>query len=92
MCAAPLPVGERLLVRCAYCAAENVLGLDLRVRSARAHDQASSVGDALRHRRRARIRLVVVILVLLGGAATSFVAYRVMMRIARLPTERRVLR
>jgi tight adherence protein B len=30
--------------------------------------------------------------VLLGGAATSFVAYRVMMRIARLPTERRVLR
>ncbi len=31
-------------------------------------------------------------LVLLGGAATSFVAYRVMMRIARLPTERRVLR
>ena len=30
--------------------------------------------------------------VLLGGAAVSFVAYRVMMRIARLPTERRVLR
>ena len=30
--------------------------------------------------------------VLLGGAAVSFVAYRVMMRIARLPTEQRVLR
>ncbi|MCW2608473.1 MAG: type secretion system protein [Frankiales bacterium] len=30
--------------------------------------------------------------VLLGGAGTSFVAYRVMMRIAKLPTERRVLR
>ena len=31
-------------------------------------------------------------LVLLGGAGLSFLAYRVMMRIARLPTERRVLR
>ncbi len=30
--------------------------------------------------------------VLLAGAGISFVAYRVMMRIARLPTERRVLR
>ena len=30
--------------------------------------------------------------VLLGGAGVSLVAYRVMMRIARLPTERRVLR
>ena len=30
--------------------------------------------------------------VLLGGAAVSFVAYRLMMRIARLPVERRVLR
>ncbi len=31
-------------------------------------------------------------LVLLGGAGVSFVAYRIMMRIARLPAERRVLR
>jgi tight adherence protein B len=31
-------------------------------------------------------------LVLLGGGAVSFLAYRVMLRIARLPTERRVLR
>ena len=31
-------------------------------------------------------------LVLLAGAGVSFVAYRVMMRIAQLPTERRVLR
>ena len=30
--------------------------------------------------------------VLAGGAAVSFVAYRVMLRIARLPTERRVLK
>ena len=30
--------------------------------------------------------------VLLFGGAVSFVAYRVMIRIARLPTERRVLR
>ena len=30
--------------------------------------------------------------VLLGGGAVSFLAYRVMVRIARLPTERRVLR
>ncbi len=30
--------------------------------------------------------------VLLGGGATSFVAYRVMLRIAKLPDERRVLR
>jgi tight adherence protein B len=30
--------------------------------------------------------------VLLGGAAVSFVAYRIMIRIARLPTERRVLK
>ena len=30
--------------------------------------------------------------VLLGGGAVSLVAYRVMLRIARLPTERRVLR
>jgi tight adherence protein B len=30
--------------------------------------------------------------VLLAGAGVSFVAYRVMMRVARLPTERRVLR
>jgi hypothetical protein len=68
VCAAPLPASERLLVRCAYCAAENVLGLDLRVRSARARDQAGSVADALRHRRRSRIRLVVVMLGLLAGA------------------------
>ena len=30
--------------------------------------------------------------VLVGGGAVSLLAYRVMVRIARLPTERRVLR
>jgi tight adherence protein B len=30
--------------------------------------------------------------VLIGGGAVSFLAYRVMIRIARLPTERRVLK
>jgi hypothetical protein len=30
--------------------------------------------------------------VLLGGAGVSFAAYRVMLRIARLPSEQRVLR
>jgi hypothetical protein len=68
VCAAPLPAGDRILARCAYCSAENVLGIDLRMQGARTQAQASSVGDALRHRRRARIRLAVVLVLLVAAA------------------------
>lgn len=68
VCAGPLPDGDRILVRCVYCDAENVLGIDLRVQGRRKEAQAKSVGEALHHRRRARIRLAIVLVLLAAGA------------------------
>jgi hypothetical protein len=67
-CAGPLPSGPRVLVTCAYCEADNVLGIDLRLHARRVQAHTRSVAGALRHRRRARIRLVLVFGVLTGGA------------------------
>lgn len=69
VCAAPLPDSDRMLARCVYCSAENVLGIDLRRQGARSEAQSRGIAPALRHRRRARIRLVVVLVLLLGASA-----------------------
>ena len=69
VCAAPLPDSERMLARCVYCDAENVLGIDLRRQGARSEAQSRGIAPALRHRRRARIRLAVVLVLLLGATA-----------------------
>ncbi len=62
-CGAPLPVrgdDETLLVLCAYCDAENLLGIDLRGERARAGAQAATLDRTLETRRRelARYRLL----------------------------------
>jgi hypothetical protein len=72
-CDAPLP--ERpgsVLVRCVYCGADNVLGLDLRRDAGKATREASSLEDALAKRTKERtlwglLTVVAVLLVLLGG-------------------------
>jgi hypothetical protein len=69
VCAAPLPDSDRMLARCVYCSAENVLGIDLRRQGARSEAQSRGIAPALRHRRRARIRLAVVLVLLLGASA-----------------------
>jgi hypothetical protein len=62
-CGAPLPEREdRVLVPCLYCKAENVTGCDLlrTVQRTSAHEQSAT--SALQHRRRARLRLLVALL------------------------------
>jgi TPR repeat protein len=53
-CSAPLPPTDAVLVRCAYCDADNVLGLDVRHESRRAVDEGRSLEAELRRRRRER--------------------------------------
>jgi hypothetical protein len=60
-CAAPLPASAGLLVRCVYCAAENVLGIDPRPAARRRKGEHADLSRALRTRRRARIAMAVVI-------------------------------
>ncbi|MBI4951088.1 MAG: sel1 repeat family protein, partial [Myxococcales bacterium] len=51
-CGAPLPATEALVVGCAYCQAENVLGIDLRAAVAPTVEHALSLADLLRARSR----------------------------------------
>jgi hypothetical protein len=63
-CGAPLPERpDRVLIACLYCRVENVTGCDLvrAVQRTTAHEH--SVTDALRYRRRARLRLLAALLV-----------------------------
>jgi hypothetical protein len=72
-CDAPLPDRPgSVLVRCAYCSADNILGVDLRRQAGRVTDQASSLEDALAKRTRERsiwgaLTAVAVLLMLAGG-------------------------
>jgi uncharacterized Zn finger protein (UPF0148 family) len=70
-CGAPLPdSGGAAFVRCVYCQAENVLGVDPRPAAARTHTERSDLRQALGHRRRARLRVAVTMPVCaLAGAA-----------------------
>ena len=61
-CGAPLPdPAGALLVRCVYCSAENVLGIDPRPAALRRRSEKVDLDAALRHRRRARLRLLVTV-------------------------------
>lgn len=68
-CAAPLPASDdRVVVACVYCRADNVLGIDLRRTAQRGRDQPGALAEAFAHRRRARVRLIVTLLSVAGGA------------------------
>ena len=55
VCQAPLPeAGEQMLVKCAYCDADNITGLDLRVPAGAAAAQHRSIDDELARRRHER--------------------------------------
>ncbi|MBX7084076.1 MAG: hypothetical protein K1X88_33010 [Nannocystaceae bacterium] len=80
-CAAPLPAAAQgVLVRCAYCSADNVLGLDLRAHARRSQSVARSLDDALswraRERRRWRLRLLPALAMTGLGAGLLWLAIR----------------
>jgi DNA-directed RNA polymerase subunit RPC12/RpoP len=72
LCGAPLPgTAAELLVRCVYCSAQNVLGVDPRPAAARQRRQHGDLQASFASRRRARIRLALTVPVCaLLGAAT----------------------
>jgi hypothetical protein len=54
-CKAPLPdAQDKIVVRCAYCSADNILGLDLRRDAAPATEEAKGLEDAVAQRSRER--------------------------------------
>jgi len=55
-CNAPLPASTALLVHCAYCAAENVLGIDPRPAAMRRKRERIDLSRGLQRRRRAQVR------------------------------------
>jgi len=55
VCHAPLPdTSEQMLIKCAYCDADNISGLDLRVPASAAAKQHRSIDDELARRRHER--------------------------------------
>lgn len=70
-CQAPLPASDRTVVGCAYCGADNVLGIDLRadVAPAKAHQQSLQQLFASKQRQRSRTVTSAVVTLLAGGAA-----------------------
>ena len=55
ICQAPLPdTGEQMLIKCAYCDADNITGLDLRIQAGAAAAQHRSIDDELARRRHER--------------------------------------
>jgi len=55
VCQAPLPdPGEQMLIKCAYCDADNISGLDLRAPAGAAAKQHRSIDDELARRRHER--------------------------------------
>jgi hypothetical protein len=89
-CGGPLPEARGIIVvGCVYCDADNVVGTDLRLVARRVHGQTTSIADAIRHRRRARLRLLVVIAAS-AGVVTLFVrelAWSIDLVPERLPHE-----
>jgi DNA-directed RNA polymerase subunit RPC12/RpoP len=56
-CEAPLPdANDKVVVRCAYCSADNVLGLDMRREARPATEQAKGLEEALAQRKSERTR------------------------------------
>lgn len=55
-CNAPLPTSTALLVHCAYCAAENVFGVDPRPAAMRRKRERVDLARGLRRRRRSQIQ------------------------------------
>lgn len=60
-CGAPLPTPSKaaMLVRCVYCRAQNVLGIDPRPAASRRRQERMDIAAAVRHRRRARVRFAI---------------------------------
>lgn len=55
VCQAPLPdAGAQTLIKCAYCDADNITGLDLRIQAGAAAAQHRSIDDELARRRHER--------------------------------------
>lgn len=80
-CGGPLVVAEgEVVVRCVYCEADNVLGLDLRAKTRREQSSAVSLAEALawrtRERRRWRLWLVPAVLSTAFGGAMLYGAVR----------------
>lgn len=80
-CSAPLPASSVLLVRCVYCATENVLGVDPRPAAMRHKQDTLDLRRALRRRRRAQLQrwFVIPLAALLGAVMINEVriAWRV---------------
>lgn len=73
-CRAPLPAVERTVVGCAYCGAENVLGVDLRSNVAPAQEHQWSLEQLFASRQRQRSRIVTAAVVsLVGGVMAGLV-------------------
>jgi hypothetical protein len=81
-CAAPLPppVASSIVVKCAYCSAQNILGVDLRRPARIAQVEEVALGDALAFHRHHRIVRAVVLatsmLALAAAIAAAVVASR----------------
>lgn len=72
-CRAPLPFAERTVVGCAYCGADNILGVDLRAHVAPMKEHQLSLEQLFASRKRQRSRVVTTAVVtLLAGAAAAF--------------------
>jgi hypothetical protein len=76
ICGGPLPPAIGVLARCAYCGADNLLGVDIETRASAAGQHALDLDAVLRARRRERLRqqiLVAIGVVLaLGGLALAW--------------------
>ena len=68
VCGAPLPPAEAgaIVVRCGYCNADNVLGIDLRIDAGATRWKEGSFAIAARHRGRGRIARVVALVAAVG--------------------------
>jgi hypothetical protein len=67
-CGAPLGASDRVLVRCVYCQAENVLGVDPRPAALRRKRERVDLARGLARRARARVTLAIAIPVSVAAA------------------------
>ncbi|HEY8073639.1 MAG TPA: zinc ribbon domain-containing protein [Labilithrix sp.] len=75
VCGAPLPAAKAndpLVVRCVYCAADNVLGLDLRVEAGAAQWERGTFELALGHRKRGEIVTALLAVAAIGLVVAAF--------------------
>lgn len=75
-CGAPLPAESSLIARCAYCSADNVLGIDMRSQVAPSREHSRSLAELLKARDQTRRRArkfawVAVVLALVGGVLSA---------------------